>query len=268
MGGGTSHFRASPLREALPYLSHRSPPPPSPTCILKPPCSPGIGPGRVLRAQKLEPGGWGGEEGAWPHGWTKPSLRHPPRAPRPSRTPPDRSNQTGGRAGPRLERASGRAPGGPSHRVGEPRGPAVPLLTSLSEAGSDCGAPPPLRPRWAGRLGLRERGRGRASACCARARRARAPRPPSQPPSPFPSPEARAGSRVTRAGVAGGNARRCGAGRTRPRPPPARAWPGPEKPRRGERRPGAGEGDVAVTAPPWRSPRRWRRRLQRRRRRS
>lgn len=31
-----AHFRASPLREALPYLSHRSPPPPSPTCILKP----------------------------------------------------------------------------------------------------------------------------------------------------------------------------------------------------------------------------------------
>lgn len=41
--------RASPLREALPYLSHR-PPPRSPTCILKAPCSPGIGPGRVLRA--------------------------------------------------------------------------------------------------------------------------------------------------------------------------------------------------------------------------
>lgn len=57
------HFRASPLRKALPYLSHR-PPPCSRTCILKAPCSPGIGQGRVLRAQKLEPPG-GGLEAGW-----------------------------------------------------------------------------------------------------------------------------------------------------------------------------------------------------------
>ena len=191
-----------------------------------------------------------------------------PRAPRPSRTPPNLTNQTCGRAGPWLERASGRAPGGPAHRVGGPRGPATPLTASLSEAWPNGGAPPPLRPGWAGQLGLRERGRGRASACCARARRAGAPRPPTQPRSRFLSPEACAGSRVTPEGAAGGSARRRRAGRTRPQPPPARAWPSPEKPRRGERRPGAGEGDAAVTAPPWRSPRRWRRRLQRRRRRS
>ena len=60
-----AHFRASPLRKALPYLSHRSPPR-SRTCILKAPCSPGIGRGRVLRAQKLEPpGGEGGVEAGW-----------------------------------------------------------------------------------------------------------------------------------------------------------------------------------------------------------
>lgn len=182
-----AHFRASPLREALPYLSHRSPPPPSPTCILKPLVVLGLAQAASSRAKKLEPGV--GERG----GCKAPRLEDTifaasPRAPRPSRTPPNLSNQTCGKAGPWLERASGRVPGGPAHRVGGPRGPAVPLLASLSEAWPNGGAPPRLRPGWAGRLGLRERGRGRASACCARARRARAPRPPTQATVPVPQP--------------------------------------------------------------------------------
>lgn len=58
-------FSASPLREARPYLF---PPSPSPhcTCILKAPCSPGIGPGRVLRRRNLNRQG---EEGVLKAQW-------------------------------------------------------------------------------------------------------------------------------------------------------------------------------------------------------
>lgn len=130
-------------------------------------------------------------------------------------------------------------PAGRRTAEGKPRGPAVPRLTSLSEAGPHYGAPPPLRPGWAGRLGLRERGRGRASACCARAGRSRVPRPPTHPLSRFPSPEARAGSRVSREGGPREGARG-GAGRAARvpgRPPRARG--------RAQRSPGAGSAGPA-----------------------
>lgn len=84
-------FKGSP---ALPF-----PPSPSPhcTCILKAPCSSGIGPGRVLRAQKLEPPGGGGSVGS-PVG----GLYHLPVVPRVRPAPP-----THPRRGP-IRRAGGR----------------------------------------------------------------------------------------------------------------------------------------------------------------
>ena len=144
-----AHFRASPLREALPYLSHRLPPR-SRTCILKAPCSPGIGGGRVLRAQKLErPRG----EGWQPGGWTVPSPWRPPPPTHPRRGPIRRA----GGAGPRLERASGKAPGGRAHGVGEDVGGRPPLRppSLFLGGGARPRRPAPPRPEWAGRLGLR-----------------------------------------------------------------------------------------------------------------
>lgn len=73
-----AHFRASPLREALPYLSHRSPPPPSPTCILKPLVVLGLAQAASSGRRNLNRGR-GGEEGTRLRGWKIPSLQ-PPRA--------------------------------------------------------------------------------------------------------------------------------------------------------------------------------------------
>lgn len=160
-----AHFRASPLREALPYLSHRLPPR-SRTCILKAPCSPGIGGGRVLRAQKLErPRG----EGWQPGGWTVPSPWRPPRAPRPSHTPPERSNQTGWGGGTasraRLWQGAGRAG---ARRRGGRGGPAAPPPTlSFPRRRGPTAAPRPSPPGVGGAAGAPELGRGRASACFA-----------------------------------------------------------------------------------------------------
>lgn len=213
-GRGFPPRKTSPLRGARPYLC--TPAPRSRTCILKAPWSPGIGRGRVLRAQKLEPpgGGWGPACG--------PNHRAaPPRGPAPSRTPPETPNRTRRGAGPRLERTTGREPGGrPGAQCGGARAPPP---------------PPPLTP-----CAISHWGRGR---------------PRSPPPS----------ARGGRGGPGSGSG--AGGGLRLPRPiaegvPGARRRRAPAQPRSpgGDR-----EGDAAVTAAPWRSPRP---RLWRRRRRS
>lgn len=131
----------------------------------------------------------------------------------------------------RLWQGAGRAGAQRWGMSGHGRASARPLASP--EAGPGRGAPPPPRPEWAGRLGLRELGRGRASACLARAWRA--PGTAAQDAAALPAPQSprRAGSRRPRRKLredARGGAGR--AARAPGRPPPVR---GPA-----QRSPGAG----------------------------
>lgn len=166
-GGGwcRAPFHASPLRGARPYLFA---PTRSPTCFLKAPRSPGIGPAASYGAQKPEPPG-DGEGSGCREGRTVPSARGPPSGPA-SRTPPwnstiagaqgaERGHErapdwlTGERAGARCRGAKGRRAGG---RTLAPRAraeagprrvrsrPAVggPGLEGLGELGPGRASPP------------------------------------------------------------------------------------------------------------------------------
>lgn len=81
-----AHFRATPLREALPYLSHRSSPPPSPTCILKPLVVLGLAQAASSGRRNLNRG-CGEEESARPRGWKIPSSQSPRSCPAPPAHP-------------------------------------------------------------------------------------------------------------------------------------------------------------------------------------
>lgn len=206
--------------------------------------------------------------------------RRPPRAPRPSHTPPGRPNRTGAGVGPRLERPSGWAPGGRAHGAGETWGPVEPPpARSLPprEAGPGPRAPRPFPARsrrggWGSGAGpgaglrllspSRERARHRGR------RRSSASSSPGLQTHRFPGAARAAGRRCVRAREAARGGPHAPLGRHHPPTPhpAARARTGPAQPRLGERRPGEGAGDAAVTAPPWRSPRRQRQRRRRRRR--
>lgn len=141
-------------REALPYLSHR-PPSRSRTCILKAPCSPGIGGGRVLRPQKLEPrrGRWAARRVDCTNSRGVPRVRPaPPTHPRGGPIGRARGGTTPGRASGWASRAGAQR--------GETRGPAAPRparpLAPPPEAGPGPREP---RPRRRGGWGL-ELGRG------------------------------------------------------------------------------------------------------------